>query len=57
MDEEAADELRGVEHHGFVSVFLLSAVIFPLKGDVVFIKVDETRVSDGDAVGVTREVL
>lgn len=37
-------------------IVLLGAVVLPLKDDTVFIEVDETRVSDGDTVGVTREV-
>ena len=57
VDEETADKLRGIERHGFVAVFLLGSVVLPLKGDVVFIEGDESRVSDGDPVGVAREVL
>ena len=57
MDEEASDKLVGLERHGFVAVMLFGAVVLPLKGDVVSIGVDEARVSDGDAVGVSREVL
>ncbi len=57
MDEEAADKLGRIERHGFKSVFLLGSVVLPLKGNVVFIEVDESRVSDSDPVGVTREVL
>ena len=56
MDEEAADKLGRIERHGFVSVFLLGSVVLPLKGDVVFIEVDEPGVGDGDAVGVTGEI-
>ncbi len=57
MDEEAADKLRGIEHHGSVAVLLLGPVVLPLKGNVVFIEVDESRVSDSDPVGVSGEVL
>ena len=57
MDEETTDKLRRIERHGFKSVFLLGSVVLPLKGNVVFIEVDESRVSDSDPVGVTREVL
>ena len=56
VDEEASDELLSVERHGFVSVFLFGAVVFPAEGDVVFVEGDETGVGDGDAVGVSREV-
>ncbi len=57
MDEEAADKLRSIEHHGCVAVLLLGPVVLPLKGNVVFIEVDESRVSDSDPVGVSGEVL
>ena len=57
MDEESSDKLRGVEHHGFVAVFLHRSVVLPLKGDVVFIEADESRVSDGDPVSVSGEIL
>ena len=57
MDEEPADKLRGIEGHGGVAVLLLGPVVLPLKGNAVFIEGDESRVSDSDPVGVTREVL
>ncbi len=57
MDEEATDKFRRVEHHGFVTVFLLGAVVLPLKGNVVFIEGDESRVGDGDAVGISGEIF
>ncbi len=57
MDEEAADKLGRIEGHGGVAVLLLGAVVLPLKGNVVFIEADESRVSDSDTVGVSGEVL
>ena len=57
MDEESADKLKRIEGHGGVAVFLLRAVVLALKGDVVFIKADESRVGDSDPVGVSGEVL
>ena len=42
VDEEAADKLVSLEWHGFVAVMLFGAVVLPLKGDVVFIEVDES---------------
>ena len=40
-----------------VAVFLLGAVVLPLKGNVVFIEADEARVGDSDPVGVSGEIL
>ena len=57
VDEEASDELGGFERQGLVAILLLGPVVLPLKNDTVFIEVDETRVGDRDAVGVTREIL
>ena len=57
MDEEAADKLRRIEGHGGVAVLLLGAVVLPLKGNVVFIEADESRVGDSDSVGVSGEIL
>ncbi len=43
MEEETADELWGFEAHGLVAGFVAwAAVVLALKGDVVFIEVDET---------------
>ncbi len=57
MDEESSDKLRRIEGHGGVTVLLLRSVVLPLKGNVVFIEVDESRVGDSDAVSVSGEVL
>lgn len=54
MDKEAADKLIRLKRHSFVRVVLFSAVVLPLKSNVVFIEVDEPRVSNGDAVWVLR---
>ncbi len=58
MEEETADELWGLEAHGLVAGFVAwAAVVLPLKGDVVLVEGDETRVGDGDAMGVAGEVV
>ena len=56
VDEETADELAGIEGHGFVAVSLFGPVIFPLEGDAVIILGDQAGVGDGDAMGVLGEV-
>ena len=57
MDQEAPDKLVSRKRHSFVAVLLFSAVILPLKSNVMFTEVDEPRVGDGDAVGVAGEVV
>ena len=58
MEEETADELWGFEAHGLVAGFVAwAAVVLPPERDVVLVEGDETRVVDGDAVGVAGEVV
>ncbi len=56
VDEEASDELVGIESHGFVSESLFGPVIFVFKGDAVLILGDQSGVGDSDTVGITGEV-
>lgn len=56
VDEETADELVGIEGHGFVSISLFSPVIFVFEGDAVIILGDQSGVGDSDAVGISGEV-
>ena len=56
MDEEAADELVGVQGHGFVLVLLFLTIVFPFKRDAPFIVGDQAVIGDGDAVCVSGEV-
>ena len=57
MQEKAAHELVRRQRHGLITFARGLAIVLPLEGDVTFIAVDEATVSDGDAVGVTREVF
>ncbi len=54
MQEEAADELVGVETHhlGLVAV----GVVAPPEADVLPVELDETVVADGGLVGVAPEI-
>ena len=56
VDEEAADELIGLEGHGLV-VYGVAAIVLMPEGDAMAVIGDETGVGEGDAVGVTAEVL
>ena len=42
--------------HGLVAITFFGAIVFPLKGNSVFITSDEPAVADGDAMGVSSEV-
>src|SRR5258708_40248618 len=53
MDQEAADELVGIERHHLVSLGTFDAVILPLEGDALAAERDPPAVGDGDTVGVT----
>jgi hypothetical protein len=56
VQEKAADELSGVVRHRLEPVVALDAVVLPLEGDALFIERDETRIRDGDAMGVAGEI-
>ena len=56
VEEKAADELGGVEHHGLEPVAAFDPVVFPFEGDALVVERDEPGVGDGDAVGVAREI-
>src|SRR5271166_6367682 len=60
VQEEAADELGGVERHrlypGFVGRLAAGAIVLPAEGDVLVVEPDQPRIRDGDAMGVAREV-
>ena len=54
MQQEAADELVGRQGHDLGLVVM--AIVFPAKGDLVVVDVDEAAVGNGDAVGVAPEI-
>src|SRR5271166_3832568 len=56
VQEEAADELAGVERHGPEPVVAFDPVVFPLEGDASLVERDQPGVRDGDAVGVAGEI-
>jgi len=57
VDEEAADELVGIEGHGFVSVSLFSPVIFVFEGNAMITLGYQAVVGDGDAVSIAGEIV
>ena len=56
VQEKASDELMGVERHGLEPVAAFDPVVLPLEGDALLVERDETRIRDGDAMGVARQV-
>src|SRR5215470_11663555 len=56
MQQEAADELVGIERHRPVPFGTIAAVILPLEGDTVVIERDQAAVGDGDTMGVAGEI-
>src|SRR5229473_1222106 len=56
VDEEAADELVGVECHELEALAPFDAIVLPLEGDALFIERDQAAVGDGDAMGVARQI-
>jgi hypothetical protein len=56
MQEESADELGGVEHHGLEPVAASDAVVLPLEGDAGLVERDQPGVGDRDAMGVAGEI-
>jgi hypothetical protein len=56
VQEKAADELGGVEHHGFEPVAAFDPVVLPFEGDPRLVERDEPGVRDGDAMGVAGEI-
>ena len=60
VQEEAADELGRLERHrfdpGFAGCAAAGAIVLPTEGDALVVEPDQTRVRDGDAMGVAREI-
>ncbi len=56
VDEKAPDKLIDRQGHGSVSITPLGTIVFPLEGDTAFIAGDEPAVTDGDPMGVARQV-
>ena len=56
VDQEAADELVGVERHKLVASVALGPVILPFESDALAVEGDEPAVGNGDPVSVARQV-
>jgi hypothetical protein len=56
VQEKAADELGGVERHGFEAIAAFDPVVLPLEGDARRVERDQPGVRDRDAMGVAREI-
>ena len=56
VDEEAADELAGGQHHGLMPGSALGTMVFPLKGNLALIAGDESAAGGGHAVRVARQI-
>ena len=55
MEQEAADELIGIERHGLVTVMFLCPVVLPLEGDALFVHRDQPAVGDNNPMS-TRQL-
>ena len=49
MEQEAADELAGVERHGFVAGAAFLAIVLPAEGYASLIKGEQALVGNRDA--------
>src|SRR6516165_5600115 len=56
MDQEAADELVGVEGHKLIASVALGSVILPFERDARAVEGDETAVGNSNPVRVARQV-
>ena len=56
MQQEAPDELVGVERHGAVPRLPVAAVILVPEGHAALVESNEPAVRDGDAMGVAAEI-
>jgi len=56
VDQEAADELIGVERHKLVASVALGPVILPFEGHALAVEGDEAAVGNSNAVRVARQV-
>ena len=56
VDQEAADELVGVERHELVASVAFGSVIFPFEGHALAVEGDEPAIGNRDPVGVAGQV-
>ena|GEM_PF-2525437 len=55
VEEKAADELAGLKRHHFGLV--TGAVVLPAEDDAPFVTVEEPAIGNGDAVGISAEIV
>jgi len=56
MEQEAADELIGREHHDLLTIGPVAAIVFVAEGDAAFVETDEATIRDRHPVGVARQI-
>lgn len=56
VEQEAADELAGCEHHRFIFQPPVFAIILPTKCNMLICQFDEPAIPDGDMVGIACEI-
>jgi hypothetical protein len=56
VDEEASDELMGVQGHRLPAVGSIEAKVFPAERDAVVVGVHEPAVGNSDAMGVAGHI-
>jgi hypothetical protein len=57
VQEEAPDELIGVESHDLGFEFVLAAVVLPLKGDLAVLLSEQPFVGEGDSMCITAQIF
>jgi hypothetical protein len=55
MEEEPADKLLGLEHHGLLAIMV--RIISPEEGNLTVPDGEEAVIADGDSVGISTQVL
>ncbi len=55
MQQETADELLGLQRHGFLLAIV--AVILVAEGDLVVVDVEQPMVRDGHAMGIAADIV
>ena len=56
VEQEASDELVGIERHDLLAVSSFGPVILPFEGDALIVETDQTTVRDGNPVGIARDI-
>ena len=56
VDQEAAYELAGGQHHNLLTITTFGAIVLPSESDASAATGDQPAVGDGNAVGVARQI-